>query len=385
MKIICAPDSFKESMTAEAAARAMGRGIRRALPDAEVELCPIADGGDGTVDAMLAAMHGEARQTTVTGPRGGKVDARWGLFGDGAAVIEMAAASGMAILQADQRDPTLTTTFGTGELIAAALDAGARRILIGIGGSATTDGGAGCAQALGVRFIDDKGNEITEPMTGGLLSRIAGVDMTGRDPRIADAVITVACDVTNPMTGPQGAAHIYGPQKGATPRQVEDLDAALRHLADLMRDQLGRDVETIPGSGAAGALGAGLLAFCDATLDSGAKLVLEACKFHERVAGCDLCLTGEGRLDGQSLSGKACLTVAQAAKAAGVPTIALVGCLGEQVERTLEAGLHAYHAISEGLPTDEAIRRGEELLENKTAQILRQSPGSPEPGALSAL
>ncbi len=369
MKFICAPDSFKESVTAEQAAEAMRRGIVAVFPDAHVDLCPIADGGDGTVEAMLAATDGQLRHTTVRGPLGDPVDARWGLLGDGAtAVIEMAAASGMALLSAEKRNPMLTSTFGTGELIKAALDAGAKRILVGIGGSATNDGGTGMAQALGVRFFGDE--QITDAMTGGLIPRIERIDVSELDTRITDVEIIVACDVTNPLTGPNGAAHIYGPQKGADPAMVEQLDAALVHLALLW----GADVSDLPGAGAAGGLGGGLMVFLGAKLERGAEMVLDAVGFDDRVAGCDWCFTGEGRLDGQSISGKATMTVAQRARGHGVKTIALVGCTGAEVEKTLDAGLSAYYAIGEGVPLEEAIRRGAELLERKMAEVCRALP-----------
>jgi len=326
---------------------------------------------------MLAATGGVARTTTVRGPRGKAVDARWGMLGrqtDGTdtAVMEMAAASGLALLTPAERDVTKTSTFGTGQLIAAAMDAGARRILLGIGGSATNDGGCGAAQALGVRFIDAEGNSIEQPMTGGLIRSIAKIDISGLDQRIEQTQITVACDVTNPMTGPNGAAHIYGPQKGADEQQVLELDKALVHLADLFGRQLARDVQQVPGSGAAGGLGAGLLAFLGAKLERGVDMVLAASGFAKRVADCDLCFTGEGRLDGQSLSGKACLGVAHVAQEHGVPTVALVGSVGPQVEKTLDAGLSAYHVISGDLPLAEAIRRGEELLEAATVEAVRR-------------
>ena len=377
MKIICAPDSFKESMTAEQAARAMQRGIHQVEPEAEIDLCPIADGGDGTVAAMLAATGGTARSTTVRGPLGDDVNADWGILGHQTdvaetAVIEMAAASGLALLELADRDATQTSTFGTGQLISAALEAGASRILLGIGGSATNDGGCGAAQALGVRFRDTNGDWIDQPMTGGLIPTVATIDMSGLDKRVQETRIIVACDVTNPMTGPDGAAHIYGPQKGATPQQVLELDQALVHLADLFLAQLSKEVQETAGSGAAGGLGAGLIAFLGANLESGVEMVLDASGFAGRVASCDLCLTGEGRLDGQSLSGKACLGVARVAQDRGVPTVALVGSVGPDVEKTLDAGLSAYHAISGDLPLPEAIRRGEELLEAAAAEAIRR-------------
>ena len=379
MKIICAPDSFKESLSAAQAAQAMGRGIVSVAAQAQVDLCPIADGGEGTVDAMLSATGGEAKTTSVTGPLGQQVDAVWGLLGQSSdepltAVIEMAAASGLALVPRPQRDATRTTTFGTGQLIAAALAAGAQRIIMGIGGSATNDGGCGMATALGAVFRDGNGQPVPMPgPTGGTLSDIASVDLDGIDKRISQTQIIVACDVTNPLTGANGAAHIYGPQKGASPQQVEQLDRGLAHLAQLIREQLGKDIEEIPGAGAAGGLGGGLLAFLGARLQPGIELVLEAVGFDRRVQGCDLCLTGEGRLDGQSVSGKACLGVAAAARRAGVDTVALVGCVGPLVERTLDAGLKAYHVIGPNLPVEQSMRRAAELLEGATAKLL-QSP-----------
>lgn len=379
MRVICAPDSFKESLSAADAATAMRRGVLQAMPDATVDLCPIADGGEGTVAAMLAATDGRAMTTAVDGPTGEPVQATWGMLGnteETTAVIEMAAASGLPLVPVAKRDPTRTSTRGTGQLIAAALEAGAKRIIIGIGGSATNDGGTGMAQALGVRFIDANGNAISEPMTGGLLASVAHIDVSGLDPRLAKVRVTAACDVTNPLTGPRGAAAVYGPQKGATPAQVAELDAGLAHLARLLREQHDIDVEPLPGSGAAGGLGGGLVAFLHANLMPGIDLVLDAIGFDARVEGATLCLTGEGKLDGQSLSGKACLGVAQRAAKHGVPTIALVGCLGEDVERTLQAGLTGYHAIGAGLPVEESIRRADELLERATARVVAEFAAS---------
>ena len=377
MRIICAPDSFKESLSAPEAAAAMARGIRAALPGATVDQCPIADGGEGTVEALVQATGGTLHRTAVRGPVGKPVDATWGVLGDAAgeettAVIEMAAASGLALVPEAHRDPTRTSTFGTGQLIGAALDHGARRIILGIGGSATNDAGCGAAQAIGARFLDADGRAIEQPIAGGLLERIARIDRSQLDARLADCRITVACDVTNPLTGEQGAAHVYGPQKGATPEQVRQLDAGLAHFARLCRAQIGRDVESLPGAGAAGGMGGGMVALLGATLRPGVTIVLDAVNFAARVRGCDLCLTGEGRLDGTSLSGKACLGVARAARDAGVQTVAIVGCLGENVQRTLDAGLSAYHAIGEGLSAAESMRRAAELLEQTTQRVVRE-------------
>jgi glycerate kinase len=374
MKFICAPDSFKESLSAADAAAAMARGIRAVLPDAVVECCPIADGGEGTVDAMLAATAGQRHSTRVAGPLGEPVNADWGMLGQQpgeprTAVMEMAAAAGLALVPPDRRDPARTTTRGVGELIRAALDAGARKIVLGIGGSATNDGGSGCAQALGVRFINENGQEITEPMSGGALASVVRIDMTGRDPRLRQVELVVACDVTNPMTGERGASAIYGPQKGATPAMVQTLDANLRHLARLFREQLQRDVEQTPGAGAAGGLGAGLLAMLDATLRPGVELVLSSLRFEDRCHGATWCFTGEGRIDGQSLSGKACLGVAHASARQGVKTVALVGSAGPGYEAALERGLHSVHVIAPDLPRDESMRRAAELIEARARQV----------------
>lgn len=379
MKIICAPDKFKGSLTAEQAAGAMARGVRSVLPGASVDLCPVADGGEGTVAAMIAATRGRWASSEVLGPRGGRVVAPWGILpGDpgggcvqACAVMEMAAASGLALLEPALRDPTLTSTFGTGQLMAAALDHGLPRILLGIGGSATCDGGCGAAQALGVRFYDHAGTLFTEPIHGGMLHRIARIDMTHLEARLGRTAIEVACDVTNPLTGLDGAAHVYAPQKGASPSQVEQLDAGLRHLAELLRREVGCDVEHVPGAGAAGGLGAGLMAFLKARLSRGIDLVLGAVGFDSRVTGAALCLTGEGRIDGQTASGKTILGVAQAAAKQGVPTVALVGSAGAGAEATLRAGLTAYRVIGEGLSVDESMRRAEELLVAATADAVR--------------
>ena len=376
MKIICAPDSFKESLTAAEAARAMARGVKSASPHTVVDTCPIADGGEGTVEALVAATLGRTHTTSVAGPLGQWVDAAWGMLGvkrgdPTTAVIEMAAAAGLALVPMAQRDPTRTSTFGVGMLIRAALDAGARRIIMGIGGSATNDGGCGMAMALDAGFFDATGRPLSNTTpTGGMLGQIGRIDVDQLDPRIADTQITVACDVTNPLTGPNGASYIYGPQKGGTPAQIKSLDKGMSHLADLFRDQLDKDVATMPGAGASGGLGAGLVAFLGATLRPGIEIVLDAVDFDARVAGCDLCLTGEGRIDGTSLSGKACLGVAQRAQRQGVDTIALVGSIGPDADRTLDAGLKAYHAIGDGLTQEESIRRAVELIERSASDIV---------------
>lgn len=374
MKIICAPDSFKGSLTAAEAAEVMARGLRNKHHDAEVDLCPISDGGEGFTHAIALANNHAMMTARCSDPLDRPIDAGWCLLHSGVgrdtAIIEMASVSGLVLLKPDERDPTRTTTFGTGQLIQQALDAGAQTIILGIGGSATNDGGCGMAQALGAEFFDQDDRPIDRPMTGGTLTSVSRIGTTGLDPRLHVVKLIVACDVTNPLTGPDGASHIYGPQKGATPDQVEQLDAGLRHLAQLWRDQLGKDVEHTPGSGAAGGLGGGLLAFCNATLKPGLDIVLEKVRFDERVRGCDLCLTGEGRLDGQSLSGKAVLGVARAAAKHNVPAIALIGSLGPGHEKTLQAGLKDYIEIGRGLPAEESIARAAELLEAATQRAI---------------
>ncbi len=377
MKILCAPDSFKESLTAVEAAKAMARGIAAALPDAIVDLCPIADGGEGTVEALVTATHGELRVTEVLGPLGKPVKARWGLLGKTknnlseplTAVIEMAEAAGLALVPKDQRDPTGTTTFGVGELMRQAMACGAKRLILGLGGSSTTDGGAGMAQALGARFIDRTGETVTEPMTGGRLPMLERVDLATLDPRLAWTEVIAACDVINPLIGLNGASAIYGPQKGATASQVALLDEGLNYLSELM----GKKNVRQRGAGAAGGLAWGLLTFAGATLQPGIEMVLDAVGFNDRIENCDLCLTGEGKLDGQSLSGKACMGVANRAADYDVPTVALVGCVGRNVSRALGEGLAGYRVIGEGLSisTAESMARAAELLEKATVRFLK--------------
>lgn len=373
MKIVIAPDKFKEALPARQVAEAIERGVRAVLPDARVDLVPMADGGEGTVEALLAATGGSARRTTVTDPLGNPVEATWGLLGDGqTAVIEMAAASGLALVPPAKRDPTKTTTYGTGELIRAALDAGALHILVGIGGSATTDGGAGAAQAAGVGFFKTVDLPHALPLNGGDLLDLYRIKLDGRDERIPRTRIEAACDVDNPLLGPRGAAAVYSPQKGATPEQVELLDSALAHLADLIERDLGKDVRNFPGAGAAGGLGAGLVAFFDAQLRPGIDIVMDATRLHERLRGADLIITGEGRIDAQSMMGKVIAGVGRAGQSAGVPVVALVGTVGEGAENTLEI-LRSYHAITpQDMPLAEALARTGEFLEATTAQLLRE-------------
>ncbi|MFL5272902.1 MAG: glycerate kinase, partial [Anaeromyxobacteraceae bacterium] len=338
MRVVVAPDSFKGSATALAVAEAIERGVRAVFAGAEVVKVPIADGGEGTVDALVVATNGRIEERTVRGPLGEPVRARWGVLGDGAtAVIEMAAASGLPLVPKDRRDPRVTTTFGTGELVRAALDAGLAKLVVGIGGSATNDGGTGLARALGVRFLDDAGNAL--PEGGAALARLARIDLAGLDPRLGRAQVTVACDVDNPLTGPRGASAVYGPQKGATPEMVKELDSALWRFAEVARAATGRDVAGEPGAGAAGGLGAGLLFFTPARLRPGVSIVLETPGFDALVKAADLVITGEGRTDFQTAMGKAPVGVAAAAKRHGVPVVCLSGGLGEGADDVLAHGI----------------------------------------------
>ena len=370
MKLVIAPDSFKESLSAEEVASAIARGWQSVYPDADIHLCPMADGGEGTVDAVLAASGGERRELTVRGPLGQPVQAHWGWLEDGQAVIEMAAASGLHWVEPAQRDARVTTSYGTGELILAALDAGARRIILGIGGSATNDGGAGVLEALGVRLLDAAG----EPLAAGgaALIDLQRIELDGLDPRLAGIEILVAADVDNPLCGPRGASHVFGPQKGANPTQVEQLDRALGHFADLMAATLGEDYREVPGVGAAGGLGFAARAVLGARFRPGIELVAELSGLAAAMQGADLAITGEGRLDGQSLHGKTPVGVARVAQAAGVPVIALAGSLGDGYQQVYEAGIEAAFSLAPGpVSLEQAMAEADLQLQSRAADIAR--------------
>ncbi len=359
-------------MTATIAAEAMAAGIRKAVPDAIVDCCPIADGGEGTLATLTTAMPGDLHRVMVTGPLGDPVEAAFATFDEGRfAVIESATAAGLQLVPEASRDPARTSTRGVGELIAIACKATPQKIIVAVGGSATNDGGCGMAQALGIRFFDGGGNEIREPLCGGMLCEIARIDATQRLTTIGHIEMIVACDVHNPLTGPAGATHVYAPQKGASAEQLERLDAGLIHVAGLLRRDLDIDIETLPGAGAAGGLGGGLVAFAGATISSGIRTVLDAVEFDLRVSSCDLCLTGEGQIDAQSISGKACMGVARAAGRHGVPTIALVGAAGAGAEQCLAAGLRDYVVIGDGLPAELSMRQADVLTADAAGQVAR--------------
>lgn len=371
MRIIVAPDSFKGSVSALGVARAMARGIRAVFPAAEVVTIPIADGGEGTVEALVAATGGRLLQAEVSGPLGEPLQAAWGVSGDGTtAFIEMAAASGLPLVPKARRDPRITSTTGTGQLLLAALDAGLRKVVLGIGGSATNDGGTGLARALGVRFLDAAGADL--PDGGAALAGLARVDVSQLDPRLAETSLLVACDVDNPLCGPRGASAIYGPQKGATPAVVTELDAALLTFARLATAVTGRDVAHRPGAGAAGGLGAGLLYFTSATLRPGVAIVLETTGFEALVQGADLVFTGEGNTDAQTAMGKAPVGVAAVARRHGVPVVCLSGGLGEGADEVLGLGIGALASTVPGpLDLEACMAQGPALIEAAAARACR--------------
>ncbi|WP_031406478.1 glycerate kinase [Geobacillus vulcani] len=367
MRIVIAPDSFKESLSALEVAKAVERGFREVFPDAEYIKVPMADGGEGTVRSLVDATGGCIVETEVTGPLGEPVRAFFGLLGDGkTAVIEMAAASGLHLVPRDRRNPLVTTTRGTGELILAALDAGATHLIIGIGGSATNDGGAGMVQALGGRLLDRDGRDIGPG--GGALADLHAIDLSGLDPRLASVRIDVACDVDNPLTGTNGASAIFGPQKGATPDMIAVLDRNLAHYADVIRRELGKQVGDIPGAGAAGGLGAGLLAFLPVKLKRGVEIVIETVQLAERVKDADLVITGEGRIDEQTVFGKTPIGVAKTAKQFGVPVIGIAGSLGDHSAVVLEHGIDALFTIVPGVVS---LEKALEQAEHYVAQTAR--------------
>ncbi len=362
MKVVIAPNAFKGTLTAPQAAAAIARGVREVFPDAEIVEVPVADGGDGTVEALVSAQQGEYRTVRVEGPLGDPVEARYGLIDSGhTAVVEMATASGLALISDNRRDPRRASTYGFGQLLEAARAEGVHQIIAGIGGSATNDGGAGMAEALGYRFLAPSGREIEAG--GGGLEMLDRIDASGFNPAWRTVAVRVACDVTNPLTGPNGATFVYGPQKGADPQTVKALDRALEHFAEMIRRDLGKDVAEIPGAGAAGGTGAGLVAFLDATLEPGAPLVVDATGFNSALAGADLVITGEGRVDEQTAYGKAPGEVARRAHAAGVPVLLLAGAKGDGWEALRALGVDSVVTLTqEGQDPREALNAPERML-----------------------
>jgi glycerate kinase len=371
MRIVIAPQEFKGSLSAVEASQAMAEGLGRALPDARLELVPMADGGPGTVESVVAVAKNGRRMTAAAHDALGRpLEAAWGIIDDGTAVIEMAAASGLTLLTEDERDPRIASTYGTGELVRAALDAGCPRIIVGIGGSSTNDGGAGMAQALGARLLDEAGQDL--PPGGAALARLDRIDLSGLDPRLEQCRVLAATDVFNRLCGPEGASLLYGPQKGATLEVAQELDAALRRYAQVIERDLGVSVLDLAGAGAAGGLGAGLAAFLGAELVLGAQLVAEAVGLKQKLEGADLALTGEGRLDGQTSFGKAPWEVARLAKGCGLPVIAIAGSLAEDCRPALGEAFDAVVAITpRAMSVGEAMAQGAKLVADAAEGVAR--------------
>jgi glycerate 2-kinase len=373
MRIVIAPDSFKGCLTAPEVCRAIAEGVRAALPSAETVLVPMADGGDGTARTLVEGTGGQLVPVRVTGPLGERVDAQYGVLGDGkTAIIEMAAASGLVLVPPERRSPLHTTTFGTGELIQAALGRGCRTLIVGIGGSATTDGGIGVASALGARLLDDQGRDVSP--TGEGMLRLEHVDLSAMDPRLREASIRVACDVDNPLFGERGAAFVYGPQKGATPEIVRQLDEGLRRLAAAIERDLGVAVADLPGAGAAGGLGAGLVAFCGASLEPGVDLVMDAVGLAGKLEDADLVFVAEGRIDSQTAHGKTPAGVARLAQGMGVTVLALAGSVDLEARALHELGFTALRStVNRPMSLGEAMEpyRASDLIAFAAEEMVR--------------
>ncbi|MCK9778949.1 glycerate kinase [Pseudomonas syringae] len=371
MKIVIAPDSFKDSLSAQAVADAIASGLVEVWPHAELIKCPMADGGEGTIEALLAACNGEVMSASVSGPLGAPVNAQWGWLAESrTAIIEMAMASGLQLLTLAQRDACVTSTEGTGQLISAALDAGARRVILAIGGSATNDGGSGMLSALGARFLDADDQTLAP---GGLaLADLARIDLSGFDPRLSDVCVEIAADVDNPLCGPNGASSIFGPQKGASPEQVMALDAALGCFADHTAQVLGQDLRDSPGSGAAGGMGFAAKAYLKASFRAGVEVVADLTGLEHALIGADLVITGEGRFDAQTLRGKTPLGVARVARRRQVPVIVLAGTLGEGYEQLYAQGIGAAFALVSGpMSLEQACRDTRRLLHERARDVAR--------------
>ena len=371
LKVVAAPQTFKGSISALNAAEAISIGVKNIYPSAEVLLCPVADGGDGTLETLVEVSNGNIVECVVEGPTGTSVEAQWGAMGDEqTAVIEMARTSGLALLDLNERDPLNASTYGLGEAILSALDQNYRKFIIGIGGSATNDGGAGMAQAVGISLKDEFGKEI--PRGGAALSKLHSIDTVGIDPRIKQSEFMVACDVNNPLTGPEGASAVYGPQKGATPEMITQLDEALKNFAETILRDLGEEVEHISGAGAAGGLGAGMMAFMGGTLKPGVDIVLDTVGLADKLKGTDIVITGEGGIDFQTVYDKAPIGVAKLAKNLGIPTIALAGLVGKDFQVVHKDGIESVFSIVNGPMTlENASSNAHRLIVESTEQVMR--------------
>ena len=371
MKILVAPQEFKGSISALSVAEAAETGVMRVFPEAEVVLCPVADGGDGTLETLVEVSGGEVRTCSVQNPIGETITAQWGAMGDGVtAVIEMARTSGLALLSLDERDPLNSSTFGLGQAILEALNQGFRKFIVGIGGSATNDAGAGMAQALGATLLNAEGKSI--PFGGAALADLRYIDISKMDTRIENSQFMVACDVSNPLTGDEGASAVYGPQKGATPEMVAQLDNALLNFAEIVKKDIGKNVSEISGAGAAGGLGAGMLAFMGAELKAGVDIVLETVQLREKLSDVDLVITGEGGMDFQTVYNKAPIGVARIAGEFNIPTIAIAGLLGQNFTVVHDHGIRAATSIVDGpISLEESSERASELISNSVEESLR--------------
>jgi len=371
VKIVIAPDSFKGNLTALQVSQAIEIGIKHVVSDAVTDIVPMADGGDGTTQALVDAVGGKMIPAEVTDPLGGRVMAYWGLLSDKATgVIEMATASGLDLVPLEKRNPLVTTTYGTGELILSALEKGCRKLIVGIGGSATNDGGAGMAQALGAKLLNAKGAQLA--FGGAALADLDHIDIANVDPRLADCDIRIASDVTNPLCGLQGASAVYGPQKGATKEMVKRLDAALAHYADIIERDLGIDIRDVPGAGAAGGLGAGLITFLGAKLLPGIEIVIQATGLVEHLKDANLVFTGEGRIDSQTACGKVPVGVARKAKTFGLPVIAIAGAIGDGYQAVYEQGIDAVFGIAPGpIGLDQSLAEAEKLIADVAERAIR--------------
>lgn len=370
MKIVIASDSYKGSSSTLEVADSIEKGLRKVYKDAEIIKIPVADGGEGTVDALVLGTGGSYEEVEVLDPLGHKVLAKYGILHDKVAVIEMAAASGLTLVKNGDLNPLITTTYGTGELIKSALEKGITKIYVGVGGSSTNDGGMGMAQALGISFKDKEGNELG--YGGGMLNKLEEIDFTNVNPLLKDANIMVISDVQNPLCGPNGAAHIYGPQKGATQKEVEILDLNLKHFGNKIKELLSLDIINTPGAGAAGGLGAGLMAFCNATIHSGIDKVLDIADIDKYLKDADLVITGEGRIDGQSIFGKVPVGVARRAKKYDISVIAIVGSVGEGAHKVYAYGIDLIvDIVDKPMTLEEAINNSQDLIENAAEGIGR--------------
>lgn len=370
MHILIAPDSFKDCLSAADVSACLADGIRRVFPLAVIRCLPLSDGGEGFTETMLAAMGGERMAVEVVDPLMRPVKAFYALLPDGTAVMEMALASGLELLAREERNPSITSTYGTGQLMRAAIERGCRKLVIGIGGSATNDGGTGMAQALGCRFLDAQGNELAPG--GAHLNKLVQIDDSAVHPLLSQTEIVVACDVDNPLCGGQGASAVYGPQKGASPEMVAVLDANLAHLAKVVKEQLGTDLLQLRGGGAAGGLGAGLVAFCGGHLRPGFEIVKEQSGLEDAVREADIIVTGEGKLDRQTRQGKTPWGLAQLARKEGKPLLAFAGSLGEGYRQLHDEGFTAVFALPNGPASlDECLKNAPGLLADTAEQVFR--------------